>query len=262
MKKILLPALSVVFGALGLVLRQLQLHTGFDAAGLPTPGAPIHMALPALSAVFLLLAAMLLLPVRGKKVALTYDEAFRCENNVGYMMVCVLTVALFLCGTGLGALAYMRRELPNFLHLVLGVLMVASGYCLMMMGRNNYRALGEGRCRASLLLPAYTCAFWLILTYQQVSGEPILQSYIYRLLAVIFSLLAFYFMSGFSFEKGKPFVTLWSFLGAVYFSTLSLLDDRNWMAVAFLAAMLLYFTTHSAVLLNNLTAEREESTDE
>lgn len=262
MKKILLPVLAVVFGGLGLALRQLQLRTGFDAAGLPIPGTTINLALPACSAAFLLLTALFLLGVKGKNAALSYDEAFRCENNTGYMMVCVLTAALLVCGVGLGALAYLRHELPNLLHLVLGVLMVVSGYCLMMLGRNNYRALGQGKCRGSLLLPAYTCAFWLILSYQQVSGSPILQSYIYRLLAIIFTLLAFYFMAGFSFEKGKALPTLWTSLGAAYFSLVALLDDRNWMAVAFLAAFALYFVTHSAVLLNNLTAEREESTDE
>lgn len=261
-KKILLPILTGVFGILGLILRQLQLRTAFDASGLPISGAPATLALLGCTAAFLICTGLSLLSMRGKTPALTFDEAFRCENNTGYMMVNVLTAALLVCGLLLGCLAYVRHELSNVLHLVLGVLMTASGYCLVMLGRNNYRNMGQGRYSGCLLLPAYTSALWLILSYQQVSGDPVLQNYIYRLLAIIFTLLAFYFMAGFSFEKGKPLIAIWSGLCTVYFSCVTLLDDRNWMTVAFLAAFILYFFTHSAVLLNHLTAEREESTDE
>ena len=261
-KQRLLVPLTGAFSLLGLALRQLQLRTGFDAAGLPIPGAVINLAVPACSAAFLILAALFLLGMKGKAAALTYDKAFRCENNTGYMMVTVFCAALLICGLLLSCLAYVRHELPNLLHLILGVLMAASGCCLVMLGRNNYRALGQGKFSGSLLLPAYTCAFWLILSYQQVSGSPILQSYIYRLLAIIFTLLAFYFMAGFSFEKGKPLVTAWTSLCTIYFTCVALLDERNWITIAYMAAFLLYFTVHSVTLLDNITAEREDSTDE
>lgn len=261
-KKILLPALTGSFSLLGLILRQLQLRTAFDVSGLPVDGAPATLALLACIAAFLICTGLLLLSMRGNVPALTFDEAFRCKNNTGYMMACVLTAAFLICGLLLNCLALVHHEHPGLLHMVLGLLMAASGVGLVLLGRNNYRDLGQGRNSGCLLLAAYTAAMWLILSYQQVSGDPILQNYIYRLLAIVFFLLAFYFMAGYAFEKGKPLATVWSSLCAVYFSSVTLLDDRDPAAIAYLTAFLLYFFVHSAVLLDHLTAEREESTDE
>lgn len=261
-KHILLPALTAAFGAAGLALRQLQLHCGFDASGLPVSGSVFQWALPLCTLLFLLCLTLALAGLRGKVPALTYDEAFRRKNCSGYMTAVVLCAALLLAGLPLSCLAYLRHELPNPVHLVLALLMAACGWGLILLGRSNYRDLGQGRYSGRLLLPAYTGALWLILSYQQVSGDPILQNYIYRLLAIIFILLTFYFMAGFAFEKGRPLVTLWVALGAVYFCLVTLLDDQDWRTVAYLAAFALYSAVHSIVLLYNLTVEREESTDE
>lgn len=260
-KHILLPAFTGVFGVLGLILRQLQLRAGYDAAGLPTDSL-IHLAVPLCAAVFLLGVSLAIFALRGNVPALDYDRAFACKDNAGQMTAAVCSAAFLLCGTVLTVLDFLRGDLPNSLHLLLGLFLGAGGCGLVLLEKNNYRAMGQGRNSGKLLLAAYAAAFWLILTYQGCSGTPILQSYLYRLLAVVFVLLGFYFMAGFSFEKGRPLLTLWSGLCASYFSCVALLDDLTWRNTAFLAGFLIYFITHSAVLLQNLTVEREEATDE
>lgn len=259
---IFLPVLTGVFGALGLALRQLQLRTGFDAYGLPVEGAIVNLALPLCTAAFLLCITLPLLKGRGRYPERSYDQAFASKDNAGAMTAAVSAAALLVCGAVLALLAFTRRELPNLLHLVLGLLMAASGGCLVGLERSNYRGLGRGRYNSFFLLGGYTAALWVILTYQACSGEPVLQQYVYYLLAAVFVLLALYFTAGYAFEKGKALPTLWSGLCASYFCAVSLLDGTGWHVAAYQAAFLVYFISRSAVLLRNLTAEREESTDE
>ena len=115
-----------------------------------------------------------------------------------------------------------------------------------------------GRFNGYLLLPAYTWCLWLVLTYQAQAGNPVIQAYVYQILAVICSLLAFYFTAGFSFEKGKPFPTLCTGLLAVFFSGIALADFSSRMNCFLFSFSIVYFTAHSAALLRNLTAKRED----
>ena len=50
---------------------------------------------------------------------------------------------------------------------------------------------------------AYLCCVWLIAAYQNRAADPVIQDYIYELLAVICVLLSVYYLSSFAFETPK-----------------------------------------------------------
>lgn len=261
-KNILLPACAVGFGAAGLLMRRWELASAFEPdTGLAIPNAPATLALIALSIAFFLLSGGVLWRMcRGLK-PLPYDDAFRC-GQPAFITAVVCSAALLLGGGLLGILGYVNRSDPRLAYALLALLAVLSGLCVVLMGRNNYRGEGKGRFSGPLLIPAYTWCLWLVLSYQSRAGDPIVLDYVYQLLAIICSLLGLYFMSGFSFEKGKPFLTLWAALLAVYFSCVTLADSHDWMSLLLYAFSIVYFTAHSVVLLHNLTCERKEDTHE
>lgn len=257
-KTLLPPAAALVFGAAGFGLRLWGLGTAFEPdTGLPIPGSPATVSLIVLTAaVLLLLGGVLWRMCRGAAV-LSYDDAFRCEAPAA--VTADVVCALLLVGGGLlGLWDCVRGSAPNIAYPVLDALLVASGGCVLLTGRNNYRGQGQGKFNAYLLFPAYTFCLWLVLSYQAQAGNPVILDYVYRILAIICSLLGLYFTASFSFEKGKALPTLWTGLAAVYFSCVCLADFTGWMDLALHAFSIVYFTAHSVVLLRNLTAEREE----
>lgn len=257
-KRILLPAAVPVFGAAGFGLRLWGLRTGFEPdTGLPIPGAPATAALIVLTAAVLLLLGGVLWRMCRRAPLLSYDDAFRCESPAA--VTADVVCALLLAGAGLlGLWDCVQGKAPNLAYPVLDALLVASGGCVLLTGRNNYRGQGQGKFNAYLLFPAYAFCLWLVLSYQAQAGNPVVLDYVYRILAIICSLLGLYFTATFSFEKGKALPTLWAGLAAVYFSCVCLADFSGWMDLALRAFSIVYFTAHSAVLLCNLTAEREE----
>ena len=257
-KRILPPAAALVLGAAGFGLRLWGLGTAFEPdTGLPIPGAPATVSLIVLTAVVLLLLGGALWRMCRSAPTLSYDDAFRCPSTAA--VTADVVCALLLAGAGLlGLWEFLNNGSRNLAYPVLDALLVASGGCVLLTGRNNYRGLGQGKFNAYLLFPAYTFCLWLVLAYQAQAGNPVILDYVYRILAIICSLLGLYFTASFSFEKGKALPTLWTGLAAVYFSCVCLADFSGWMDLALHAFSIVYFTAHSVVLLRNLTAEREE----
>ena len=268
-KEILLPGIAVAGGAAGLALRRWELATAFEPpeAGfrLHIPGSPATYALICLSAVLLL--AFLLLS-RGKHRAFSggYGAAFAAKGNTLYITAAVLSGFLLLCSAvlnfmGLPAAYQTALEMVSYTHanpvfsvlprVLLGIMSAAAFLCTLITARGNYRGEGKGRYSGSLLVPAYACCIWLIAAYQVRAGDPVTLDYIYELLAIIASLLAFYFIAGFSFEKAKTTrACLFSALG-VYFSLVTLADGPELYLTALYGFTALSLTVSMAVLLHN-----------
>lgn len=260
-REILLPGLALAGGAAGFALRRWELNTAFEPeTGLPIAGAPATWALLALS---LLMAGLILLLCTGHHFAFPggYDQAFRSDSS---LYVIAIIASGFLMGVG-GILKL--RELPAALEgysglavrgvasalpmLLLSVLCLVSAACIVLIARNNYRGDGKGARSMLLLAPAYAACMWLISAYQFRAADPVIEDYIYQLLAVIALLLALYFMAGFSFEKTKVKRTAFFSLLGIYLSAVSLAGTDDLSALALFAFAILYLTASAAVLLYN-----------
>jgi len=261
---ILLPAAAVLFGIGGAALRAWELATAFEPdTGLPVPGAIASLALVLLSVLFALVSAAMVWRMCRKVPARDFNNAFVCEN-AGYITAVVSAAALPVCAAGFIVLDYLNGT-RSMTHFIPAALFVFSAGSIVSVGRNNYRNLGQGQFNTSLLLTPFAFCCQLMLTYQIHAGNPVLHDYAYLLLALICTVLGLYFMTSFSFEKGRPALFLWTAGLAVYFSCISILNalfqalagKPDWPNLILCAFSIVYFTVHIGVLLRNLTDKEE-----
>lgn len=263
-KELILPVTAIVGGAIGFFLRRQEILTAFEPdTGLPIDGMPVTWALIALSVVVAAVALLLCLGT-GKGFEGGYDEAFQARDVAPYMMG--MTAGAFLAAAA-GVLLVLQLpalyaqasvETGGFpmLSLVpkvlLALLCLASAWSMLMLGKNNYRGEGQGKYSAWLLIPAYTCCMWLIVSYQEHSGDPIILDYVYQLFAVIAAVLGCYFLSGFGFGRGRPAAAAFFSAEAMYFALVTLADTHEPAFLLLYAGCFFYFAASSVALLHNL----------
>ena len=263
-KELVLPVTAIVGGAIGFFLRRLELATAFEPdTGLPIEGMPVTWALIALSAAVAVVLLLLCLGV-GKGFEGGYDQAFRARDAAPYMMG--MTAGAFLTAAA-GVLLLLKLPrlyaeasletsgFPMFSlvpMVLLAVLCLASAWSMLMLGKNNYRGEEKGRYSAWLLIPAYTCCMWLIVSYQEHSGDPIILDYVYQLFSVIAAVLGCYFLSGFGFGRSRPAAAAFFSAEAMYFALVTLADAHEPAFLLLYAGCFFYFAASSVALLYNL----------
>ena len=263
-KELILPVTAIVGGAIGFFLRWLELATAFEPdTGLPIEGMPVTWALIALSAAVAVVLLLLCLGV-GKGFEGGYDQAFRVRDAAPYMMG--MTAGAFLTAAA-GVLLLLKLPrlyaeasletsgFPMFSlvpMVLLAVLCLCSAWSMLMLGKNNYRGEEKGKYSAWLLIPAYTCCMWLIVSYQEHSGDPIILDYVYQLFSVIAAVLGCYFLSGFGFGRSRPAAAAFFSAEAMYFALVTLADAHEPAFLLLYAGCFFYFAASSVALLYNL----------
>ena len=263
-KELILPVTAIVGGAIGFFLRRLELATAFEPdTGLPIEGMPVTWALIALSAAVAVVLLLLCLGV-GKGFEGGYDQAFRARDAAPYMMG--MTAGAFLTAAA-GVLLLLKLPglyteaqaetsgFPMFSlapMVLLAVLCLCSAWSVLMLGKNNYRGEEKGKYSAWLLIPAYTCCMWLIVSYQEHSGDPIILDYVYQLFAVIGAVLGCYFLSGFGFGRSRPAAAAFFSAEAMYFALVTLADAHEPAFLLLYAGCFFYFAASAVALLHNL----------
>ena len=238
-KEILLPVSAVVLGAGGLALRRWELATAFEESGLVTPGMPSTLALGGLSiaaAVLFLVLALLLRPAEGTETQTLKGDTLALSSTVlgAFLMLGSAALGCLELGAQFRQAAALAAQgkggnpmLAVLLPFVLALLCLGSGVSLLSLGKDCYRGGGVRRFSGTALLPAYTCCIWLISAYQGRASDPVVQDYLYELLAIICALLAFYYVAGSAFERPRPGKTMFFSLCAVYFSLVTLADEHS-----------------------------------
>ena len=263
-KELVLPVTAIVGGAIGFFLRRLELATAFEPdTGLPIEGMPVTWALIALSAAVAVVLLLLCLGV-GKGFEGGYDQAFRARDAAPYMMG--MTAGAFLTAAA-GVLLLLKLPrlyaeasletsgFPMFSlvpMVLLAVLCLCSAWSMLMLGKNNYRGEEKGKYSAWLLIPAYTCCMWLIVSYQEHSGDPIILDYVYQLFSVIAAVLGGYFLSGFGFGRSRPAAAAFFSAESMYFALVTLADAHEPAFLLLYAGCFFYFAASSVALLYNL----------
>lgn len=263
-KELVCPTLAVVLGGVGFGLRRWELATAFEPSGLVTPGMPATIALAVLSAAAAVLFLLLSLGKHGDFPG-GYGQAFAAGGNALYMGGMVLSAFLLLGAAGLklASLPALFREavykaaegqggnpvLSMLLPVILAALSAVTAMCVLSAGQKCYRGLPMEKYSFRVLTPAYLLCLWLIDAYQSCAADPVLQDYIYELLAIICALLAVYYMASFSFEKPKTARTICFSLLAVYFGLTTLADGHDWPTMALYGFAIIYLLTNVTVLL-------------
>ena len=272
-KEFLLPALALGGGLAGLALRLWELSSAFEAdTGLPVAGAPATLVLAGFSAA-VLLALVLLCRGTGRGFQGSYDEAFQAAGSTPYLTVMVAAAFLMAgsgvlllaqaggvlseslaasAGTGLGLSGLFQLLLSVGRELLLAILALASAASLFLLGKNNYKGEGKGERSGCLLTPAYTACVWLIVSYLDHSGDPIVLDYVYQLFAVVAAVLGSYFLAGFGYQRPKGFPAAFFSLAAMYFCLVTLADRHTPAELLLYVGYFLYFAGSVHVLLAHL----------
>lgn len=232
-KDFALPALALVGGAAGFLVRFWQRASALDpATDLFTPGAPATWALLALTAVVAVLA--LVLCPGGR--AISEEEAaqaFQCPS-AGYMTLMVVSGMGFLVSAVAGAPQFMTDLQAWQLDPEYNLMPVALGLCILgclagaigslVLGKANYRGLSGEQVRLAATLPAYAALPWLIRLYQHYSSDPVLLNSFVPLLAAIFLLLALHGQAAFFYRRPRcRSFTVFAVMG-IYFGLTTLAD--------------------------------------
>lgn len=272
-KEFLLPALALGGGLAGLALRLWELSSAFEAdTGLPVAGAPATLVLAGFSAAVLLALVLL---CRGTRRGFqgSYDEAFQAAGSTPYLTVMVAAAFLMAgsgvlllaqaggvlseslaasAGAGLGLSGLFQLLLSVGRELLLAILALASAASLFLLGKNNYKGEGKGERSGCLLTPAYTACVWLIVSYLDHSGDPIVLDYVYQLFAVVAAVLGSYFLAGFGYQRPKGFPAAFFSLAAMYFCLVTLADRHTPAELLLYVGYFLYFAGSVHVLLAHL----------
>lgn len=262
-KKILPPVLAVLWGGVGLGLRKWQLATGFEpGTGLAVPGAPAAAALLVWSA---LLVPVLLLLCRKLPPAQPWDRCLDARGDSLFLTTVVTGAFLLLVSAGAEAVnlsATYRTSLTAIQERTglgwtaafmppLRILLCVGGFpCALAWGQRLARKSDKARESLVLLELCLLFCVWLISDYQTRAADPVTQNYLYEILAIVCGLLGLYYISGYSFQTGKPRRTVVFCLLGVYFSLVTLADGHGLADVCRYAFTVLFLTAHAVLFLN------------
>ena len=284
-KRRFLPAAAVVLGGAGFLLRRWELSTAFEPSGLVTSGMPATMALTVLSILAAVLCAAAGSALRKQDLG-RFDDLFALEGRPALLSGLVLSAFLLLAGAalelvqipasyraavdGLMANGTGSPILAAFLPAALALLSLLSGIGILLAARKRARGQSVGPYSGLLLAPGFLGCLWLIAAYQSRAGDPVVQDYLYELLAIMCVLLSSYYLASFSYEDGKAGRCLCFSLLAVYFSITTLADGHDWSSMVLYGFGILYPLTVSVLLLSRegsprtahaSPAEKEQKTE-
>lgn len=256
-KPVVLPALAVVGGLLGLIVRQVQLRTAFEpGTDLAIPGSP---ATYALWAVLLVTALALAVLTRGKHRTFekSYTSAFGTTSMIwlsGVMAGAVLLVLAGFCNVEAFVSApideFTQSKMLSALRPVLGIacLAAAAGIWFTAQTMRSSRRQVES---IWVLMPGLVSCLWVLCNYQSWAQEPVVETYVFFLLATLVAMLASINAAGFAFGKGKVGGTAFGCLLAAALCLTCLGDGLPLCDVALLLAMFFYLLSMGAILLTN-----------
>lgn len=257
-KTIGLLTLAVGGGIVGLLLRRWQLATVYN------PETELFRSGQVAS--FVLLAFLALLTIafvllcRNGTAPNGYEDAFLCPN-VGYMSLMAASAMLFLVASMLKLLEVMdayalwkmdpTRNLLPIMPLISALLCIPAAGAVLMLGRGHYRGVLPRQYRGLSTMPAYAALPWLVSVYQENSKAPALLSYVYRLMGVVFLLLALYYVAAYAYERAHPVLMAVCALLGISLSILSLGDGLSRGELVLTCAFLLVVLGDVLGLLGN-----------
>ena len=244
----ILAPLAVLAGILGFFLRRLQLETVFDPqTGLATSNAPISLVLLALSAlvVGLFFGLSFLAP---KREGADFATAFG-SGAFGRTILCFFAVILMFVGGGRLIALMMIRQFELFPLLWAGAALLAGVFLILL------ALLGHSGRNVAIFsaVPVFFISLWMVILYIDHAANPVLLAYVYRLFALAFLLLSFYYIAGFAFRQAKVGRLIFAVSTAVYFTGVTFADGGITYQNIALAALVLSALLYMLILTHKLS---------
>ncbi|MCD7821129.1 MAG: hypothetical protein LUG64_02840 [Clostridiales bacterium] len=237
MRTYLYPCLGLLLGGAGCALRRWQLATCFDENGLPVPGgaADLLIALTVCGLVcFLLLALTRRTETRDGVGAL--GPGPRPELALGGALYLAAGAAYVLWTRQADPASSVFQAINVVLPVLLGAALFCAGVGVFLMAR---RGAVEP---LAAMVPGFCSCFWLIQIYHSNANNPVVQAFVWQMLAAVASVAAWYYLAGFSLGRGKGRSALFWSLAAVMLSFTALADEGALFTRLLLLAQVLCLT--------------------
>lgn len=272
-KGFLPPILAVVGGVVGFGLRKWQLATGFAPdTGLTIPNAPAAIVLMAWS---ILLGAVLIALCWKRKERMGWDRAFAgARGNTLFTTAVVLSAFLLLASAGaeavsfsvnyqtMGAAETFGAQAAAAALPPLRILLCLAGLpCTVLWVKNLNAGKGKGKESLALLELCFLGCVWLISDYKARASDPVVQNYLYEVLAIVCALIGLYYVTSYSFQEGKPRRALFFCHMGTYFSLVTLADRHGLADLFRYGFVVLFLTAHTVLLLQEHPAPRKTEND-
>ena len=202
----------VAMTVIGFLLRRLQLATGYDADGLPLPGAGLLLGLYSVA-----VAALAFLYCRKLTERPSYEEAF--SFSMPTAVASSVGAGLILAGCAIAFLAAGSRISLEKIAALLGLIAALS-----IVAAQNAQYKKKTMQPLVGMLPIVFYIVRLVGDFKKWSTDPIILDYWVKLFAMLASLLAAYCLGGFALGRGKRKQTTFFCLLAVFFTGTCLAD--------------------------------------
>jgi uncharacterized membrane protein YidH (DUF202 family) len=234
---VVIPLLALIAGGLGLMIRQMELNTAFEAStGFAKRGEPITAVLIAVSAAVVVLAAVAgIIISRRMKTADDYSVVFATKSPA-YLAISMFLGIVWLAADILYFFdmfgSYTRAATESgmavgfpILDIIFVFLAAVSAVSIIFLARGAFKGRGGTEMMIFSVIPSVFFSFWLILLYKNNAANPVILRYAYECLAIVAAALSSYFSAGFVYRKAAAGRMLFSFLVTIYFCTVVLVDN-------------------------------------
>lgn len=204
------PAALMTAALVGAALQLWCQSAAFDPfTGLVEPGAASALALWAFFIAVPVLALLSALPLRGRAVP-GEGELYGDLGPVGRLLGAV--------SGGLVAVGAILELIPDLRALMafprparlgscaVDALLWAGGLCLLALTLRGDRPKPRS---VAALIPGFGVCFWLVVFYHAETRDPVLERYVWTLLALMAAVLALYHQAAWAFGRPAPVRTQW-----------------------------------------------------
>lgn len=222
--------LALVLGAVCFGLRRWQMASDFDALGLPVPGAATW-ALAGVAALSLALFVALLLPLEGASRwdAVLGERKLTPLYGGALLFAAALVPMLRVRGGDIDDVAVFvvaAKVIPMLM--MLGTVLTAVGLC--------FAASGGALRGQYLVLPTLLGCFWTVGAYHDHGTDPVIGHFLWLILAVVSSTMAWYELTGLSMNRGHARRAFFLCLCSELFSLTALAGGASLPEMLLLAA--------------------------
>ena len=110
----------------------------------------------------------------------------------------------------------------------------------------------------SAMIPVLVFCLNLVTAFKAWGSDPVLLHYTYRILAIVFAVLASYSYAGASFNYTRPGLGIFSSTVGIYLAAICLVDDLPWADRIFFAFCIVYMVMVAVTQIRYLQRAKEE----
>lgn len=261
------PGLFLLLGAVAAALRYVELATVFDPiSGLPTPNAPVSVALEVLTVLALIAAVAVALTARKKcGVPESFREAYPVRSPLLLAAMAALGAAVTVCAAltfrGMRA-GYWILNLTGTAAGAFVLLMALAGCGMILMAWGGRGNLDKMFLRLGSVMPSLLCCYWMVAWYRVNAGNPQLLEYACPCLAFAAGAMGTFYGAGFAFGRKNLTATLWLSLMAVCLLPAAAMSPAPWFLRVALAVMAVYIALQTGCLLSALGPKKAQDPEE